>query len=94
MPKGWKGRLVNLPAGDTGGVRGLCLEPHDLAIAKYAARRDKDKIFTSELVRRGLVDRETLLALVELTPVSPEEKERIRADIVSDFASSDKHATD
>lgn len=44
LPKGWKGRLVNLPAGDTGGVRGLCLEPHDLAISKYVAGRDKDRI--------------------------------------------------
>lgn len=94
LPRGWKGRLVILPAGDTGGVKGLCLEPHDLAIAKYVARRDKDRIFTSELVRRRLVDRETLLALVELTPVTPEEKERMRADIATDFASSDKHAPD
>jgi hypothetical protein len=43
--KGWKGRLVNLPPGDTGGVKGLCLEPHDLAIAKYAASREKDFVF-------------------------------------------------
>ena len=34
LPKGWKGRLVNLPPGETGGVTGLCLDPHDLAIAK------------------------------------------------------------
>jgi hypothetical protein len=94
LPGDWKGRLVNLPAGDTGGVRGLCLEPHDLAIAKYAARRDKDRVFTRELARRGLVNRETLLALVEKTPVTPEEKERIRADIANDFAPSDNHATD
>ena len=90
LPKGWKGRLVNLPAGDTGGVRGLCLEPHDLAISKYVARRDKDRIFTQELARRGLVDREKRLALVEQTPISAEVKERVRADIASDFASSDK----
>jgi hypothetical protein len=90
LPKGWKGRLVNLPAGDTGGVRGLCLEPHDLAISKYVASRDKDRIFTQELARRGLVDREKLLALVEQTPISAEVKERVRADIASDFASSDK----
>jgi len=88
LPKGWKGRLVNLPAGDTGGVRALCLEPHDLAISKYAVRRDKDRTFTRELARRVLVDREKLLALVEQTPVSAEIKERIRGDIASDFASS------
>jgi hypothetical protein len=86
LPRGWKARLVNLPAGDTGGVRGLCLEPHDLAISKYVARRDKDRIFTRELARRRLVDREKLLALVELTPVDMEIKERIRADIASDFS--------
>jgi hypothetical protein len=88
LPKGWKGRLVNLPAGDTGGVRGLCLEPHDLAISKYAVRRDKDKTFTQQLARRGLVDRETLLALVDQTPVSAEIKQRIRGYIEGDFASS------
>jgi len=37
LPSGWRGRLVNLPPGDTEGARGLCLEPHDLAIAKYVA---------------------------------------------------------
>ncbi|MBS0524169.1 MAG: hypothetical protein JSS04_11105 [Proteobacteria bacterium] len=93
LPKGWKGRLVNLPAGDTGGVKGLCLEPHDLAISKYAvqpAPRDKDRTFTRELAQRGLVNRETLLALVDQTPVSAEIKERIRGYIASDFASSGK----
>ena len=55
LPRGWKNRLVNLPPGDTGGVRGLCLEPHDLAIAKHVARREKDRLFTRELARRGLV---------------------------------------
>ncbi len=30
LPKGWKARLVNLPEGETDGVRGLCLDPHDL----------------------------------------------------------------
>src|SRR5262245_30819990 len=25
LPKGWKGRLVNLPSGNTGGISGLCL---------------------------------------------------------------------
>ena len=89
LPKGWKGRLVNLPAGDTGGVRGLCLEPHDLAISKYVASRDKDRIFTQELARRGLVDREKLLALVEQTPISAEVKARVRAAIARDFASAD-----
>lgn len=85
LPRGWKGRLVNLPQGDTDDVRGLCLEPHDLAIAKYVARREKDVVFTRELARRGMVSRERLLALLEQTPVSAEMRERIRDDIARDF---------
>jgi hypothetical protein len=88
LPRGWKNRLVNLPPGDTGGVRGLCLEPHDLALAKYVARREKDIVFTRALARHGLVSRERLLALLDQTPVTAEIRERIRADIASDFESS------
>lgn len=86
LPRGWKGRLVNLPPGDTGGVRGLCLDPHDLAISKYVARREKDRAFTRELARRALVSRERLLLLVDKTPVTEDVRERIRADIAADFA--------
>ena len=85
LPKGWKSRLVNLPAGDTGGVRGLCLDPHDLAISKYVARREKDLQFTGELARRGYTGRRRLLELVKTTPVPEEVKTRIRADIARDF---------
>ncbi len=89
LPKGWKGRLVNLPQGDTAGVRGLCLEPHDLAIAKYAARRDKDVIFTRELARRGLVSCDRLLTLLDQTTVTADIRQRIREDIAADFGSSE-----
>ena len=86
LPKGWKGRLVNLPPGDTEGVHGLCLDPHDLAIAKYVARREKDLIFTRELARRGLVSQERLLALVDETAIADEVRERIRTYITKDFS--------
>jgi hypothetical protein len=86
LPKGWKGRLVNLPPGDTEGVRGLCLEPHDLAIAKYVARREKDLAFTRELAHRGITNRKELLALVDATPVTEEVRTRIRGDIARDFS--------
>ena len=85
LPKGWKGRLVNLPEGDTGGVRGLCLDPHDLAIAKYVARREKDRLFTRELARRGYVKRTRLLELLEMTSIPEDLKARVRDDIERDF---------
>lgn len=85
LPKGWKGRLVNLPVGNTGGVVGLCLEPHDLAISKYVARRAKDLQFTRELARRGYTRRARLLELLNVTPVPQDVKARIRVDIDADF---------
>jgi hypothetical protein len=85
LPKGWKGRLVNLPPGDTNGVIGLCLDPNDLAIAKYVARREKDIVFTRALAARGFVERTTLLALLAKTSIDAEARERIRGFIDSDF---------
>ena len=85
LPKGWKGRLVNLPAGESGGVLGLCLDPHDLAISKYVARREKDIEFNRALAERGLVQRQRLLELVADTPVDDDAKARIRAYIEGDF---------
>ncbi|MGD9880487.1 DUF6036 family nucleotidyltransferase [Reyranella sp.] len=93
LPRGWKNRLVHLPPGDTGGIKGLCLDPHDLAIAKYVARREKDRMFTRELARRGLVAQSRLLASLERTPVRVETRDRIRADIMDDFGASGRIAS-
>jgi hypothetical protein len=88
LPKGWRSRLVDLPPGDTAGVLGLCLDPHDLAIAKYAAFRQKDLIFTRELAHRGITEKEELLRLLRETEVSDELRARIRARILADFQPS------
>lgn len=85
LPAGWRGRLVNLPPGDTGGVRGLCLDPHDLAISKYVARRQKDLAFNQQLARRGIVFRKRLIALLAKTPVARDVRDRMRRDIDADF---------
>lgn len=85
LPKGWKGRLVQLSPGNTEGVKGLCLEPHDLAIAKYVAFRDKDLVFTRELARRGIVSEERLLSLLEQTQIDEHARSRIRDQITRDF---------
>jgi hypothetical protein len=90
LPKGWQARLVNLPAGDTAGVRGLCLDPHDLAIAKYAARRQKDIAFTRELARRGITAQDKLLELLDKTPIDSDARERIRGYIALDFQAKRK----
>lgn len=86
LPKGWRARLVDLPPGDTEGVLGLCLDPHDLAIAKYAAFREKDLAFIHELARRRIVSQEELLRLLEQTELGEDQRARIRARIAADFA--------
>lgn len=86
LPTGWKGRLVNLPAGETEGVKGLCLEPHDLTIAKYVAGREKDRVFVRELARRGIVSQARLLELLGQTPVDESLRARIRQLIGADFS--------
>ena len=51
LPEGWRDRLILVTGENTRFVRGWCLETHDLAIAKYAAGREKDLEFTKALAR-------------------------------------------
>jgi hypothetical protein len=85
LPSGWKDRMVRLSSGDTEGVEAYRLDTHDLAIAKYVARREKDRVFTRGLARRRLVMRKRLLDLLKETPVSEEVRDRIQEDIRRDF---------
>jgi len=70
----------------TGGVTGLCLDPHDLALAKYFARREKDIEFTRQMVAHGILEEPRLMKLLATMTVSPEERTRIGAHIAKDFA--------
>lgn len=76
LPHGWQDRLVELATPATNGVRGLCLDVHDLAIAKLVAGRPKDLAFVAELARHGLVQRGRLVPLADVTPV-PERTAKI-----------------
>lgn len=63
LPAGWHDRLVEVPALQVNGARvvGLCLDPHDLCVAKLIANRDKDRRFVRALVLAGLIDAGVLL---------------------------------
>lgn len=56
LPRGWKDRLVPVKSANTGGATGLCLEVHDLAVAKLAAGREKDVEYIRALFKHGLAD--------------------------------------
>ena len=56
LPAGWRTRLFPIRNPNTNGATGWCIEVHDIAIAKYAAGRDKDLRYTGDLWRYGMLD--------------------------------------
>jgi hypothetical protein len=44
LPQGWREHLILVTGEGTHEARGWCLEVHDLAIAKYAAGREKERL--------------------------------------------------
>lgn len=60
LPTGWQGRLVKLQNANTDLKVGWCLEPHDLAVSKLAAGRDKDWPFVSAMLTHGIIHTKTL----------------------------------
>src|SRR5947209_19323722 len=55
LPDGWRDRLILVTGENTRFIRGWCLEVHDLAISKYAAGLEKDRVFNKALTRLGMV---------------------------------------
>lgn len=69
LPSRWRERAVTIQSPSTGGVTGICPAPPDLAIAKIAAWREKDREFVRALIRHGIVTLGDLRArLPELEP--------------------------
>lgn len=67
VPPGWEGRLIPVCSENTNGATGWCLEPHDLAYSKLAARRPKDLAFVTALLQHKLVKRAHLQSLIAST---------------------------
>jgi hypothetical protein len=82
-PAGWEERLVRIEVprrpGDDGSVVALCLEVHDLVLAKCAAGRERDWDFATDALRAGIVEIERLRGAVEELPLDRERREHVRA---------------
>lgn len=68
LPEGWKNRLVMICNENTRNVVARCLEPHDLAVAKLVAGREKDIEFLKEMVRHEILDLETIRNRIQSLP--------------------------
>lgn len=79
LPDGWEQRLVPLCSGESSEPSGLCLDAHDLVIAKLIAHREKDLEFSQALIAANLVSVETLNERLEQTSTAaPIQRERVR----------------
>jgi hypothetical protein len=68
LPEGWKDRLVSVSNENTRGVVARCLEPHDLAVAKLVAGREKDLDFLVEMARHRMLDEATMQERIAMLP--------------------------
>lgn len=66
LPHDWRNRLVNLKTSELAmGVKAYCLHPHDLAVAKIAAWREKDRVLLKYLLKEQLIKPDAVLRLIE-----------------------------
>ncbi len=75
LPQGWRDRLVAFTSPNTGGVTAMCLEVHDLWVAKLAAARSTDVAYCEALVRNQLVDPATLRERLASTVLARDRRE-------------------
>lgn len=88
LPEGWEKRLVRINNENTGGVTGLCLEIHDLAISKYVASRPKDLEFNLGLIQHAMIDYDTIMDRLSKTHLSAAQRAGIKAGIDANFKKS------
>jgi len=75
LPDGWRERLVRVENDNTRGAIGWCLEPHDLAISKLVAGREKDLSFVAVMLRHSLVRCDLLRDRLAATPLDGARRE-------------------
>jgi hypothetical protein len=82
-PAGWETRLISVEIAARISSRqqvvALCLEPHDLVLAKCVAGRERDWEFAREALAHHLVDAQVLLARIDDLPVDEEHRRHVRA---------------
>ena len=81
-------RLVRIDTPSSAPGVGLCLDAHDLAIAKYVAGRMKDLEFTAQLAHHGLTRRATLLDRLAATKIPSARRRLVEQRIASHFRTS------
>ena len=79
LPAGWAHRLVPIRNANTRNATGWRLEVHDIAIAKYAAKRGKDHRYKRALWRHGLIEARTFEECPGATSIEEKRRPLIRS---------------
>lgn len=90
LPLGWESRLVTVENENTKGIKGLCLDVHDLVLSKYAAGREKDIEFSKLCIEYGYVNKEKLIELAKFLPIDEIKKNKISDAIMCEFTGNKK----
>lgn len=97
-PLGWEERLVRVevPArvGESERAVALCLEIHDLILAKCAAARPRDWEFAQDALAANLVQVDELFRRIEDLPEPPADRTYVRKMIEGIVARLDRVAND
>lgn len=71
LPAGWEERLVPVRNENTRWCTGWCLDPHDMAVGKLVAGREKDIAFLGAMRQLGLLDKALLTERLDSTEIRP-----------------------
>ena len=74
LPAGWQERLISICNENTRLVTARCLEPHDLAVSKLVAGREKDREFIEAMCRHDMIQSEVILDRISQLAISAEDK--------------------
>ena len=77
LPTGWESRLIKIQNQNTDLKIGYCLEPHDLAVSKLAAGREKDWPFVAVMIEHRIVSVPILEERVQDAPIPLVQKQKL-----------------
>ena len=77
LPRNWQNRLIAISNKNTNGIKGLCLEVHDLIISKLFASREKDIEFFKSVIVLNLITKGTLIERLQETSIEKTDFDRI-----------------
>jgi hypothetical protein len=83
LPAGWLDRMVRLPGQAEDEAEVWAPEPHDLALSKLVAHREKDYAYVRALVRTGTLNLEVLLERAEDLPIAPNAISAVRRWLIA-----------